>query len=96
MSMAGQVEPPGPSPPTHPAASTKRLTNMDQKHLSDEVARHYGLIKQERPDLTADDLVNVVADRIGSGRGAGTSRFKRRRAAIQELVDIMEHDEQPP
>jgi hypothetical protein len=69
---------------------------MDQKHLRDEVVRQYHLIKQERPDLSGADLATASADRIGTGRGAGSGRVTQRRETIQELVDSMEHDDQSP
>jgi hypothetical protein len=38
---------------------------MDHERLLDDVAAYYTLVKAEHPDLSPDELVTLITDRIG-------------------------------
>ena len=72
---------------------------MDHERLLDDVAAYYALVKAEHPDLSPDELVTLIADRIGldvelalaaEGRAAGVDEGSTR---IQRFVYALEYDD---
>ena len=71
--------------------------------LLDDMAAHYVLVKGERPDLPPDDLIAIIADRMGldaelelaSGAEQGSS-FIRDFVYEMEYSDDDQEDEDEP
>ena len=72
---------------------------MDHERLLDDVAAYYTLVKTEHPDLSPDELVTLIADRIGldaelalaaEARAAGVDEGW---STIQRFVYALEYDD---
>ncbi len=72
---------------------------MHHERLLDDVAAYYTLVKADHPELSRDELVTLIADRIGldvelalpaEGRAAGVDEGW---TSIQRFVYALEYDD---
>lgn len=69
----------------------------DTDQLEDDIAAHYQLVKRERPDLSPDDIVSMIAGRMGEDAelalAVADDAAGVEGSAIQHFVYAMEYDE---
>ncbi len=72
---------------------------MDHERLLDDVAAYYTLVKADHPDLSRDELVTLIADRIGLDVALALASEQRPVGvdegwtAIQRFVYALEYDD---
>ncbi len=70
---------------------------MDHERLLDDVAAYYTLVKADHPDLSPDELVTLIADRIGLDVELAVSAEERAGGVdedcIQRFVYALEYDD---
>jgi hypothetical protein len=72
---------------------------MDHEQLLDDVAAYYILVKTDHPDLSPDELVTLIADRIGLDVELAVSAEERaagldeRSTTIERFVYALEYDD---
>ena len=66
---------------------------MDHERLLNDAAAHYVRIKQQRPDLSPDELLRLIVDRVGldAKLNRGTVENDEGWSTIQRFVSAMEY-----